>query len=107
MFPRFREQIGTALDLIVEFSTLGEYRLAVDGPGAAGAPADAPGQAPQLGGAGTPHALRAAVRRTVAGGATGRPAHRRSQVPVATPAARRLRGSCGAPAPGEQLCLAV
>ena len=27
MFPRFREQIGTALDLIVEFSTLGEYRL--------------------------------------------------------------------------------
>ena len=29
MFPRFREQIGTALDLIVEFSTLGEYRLAV------------------------------------------------------------------------------
>ena len=59
-----------------------------------------PGQAPQLGGAGTPHALRAAVRRTVAGGATG-------IVPVATPAARRLRGSCGAPKPGEQLCLAV
>jgi hypothetical protein len=28
-------------------------------------------------------------------------------VPVATPAARRLRGSCGAPKPGEQLCLAV
>ena len=100
MFPRFREQIGTALDLIVEFSTLGEYRLAVDGPGASGAPAEAPGQAPQLGGAGTPHALRAAVRRTVAGGATG-------LVPVATPAARRLRGSCGAPQPGEQLCLAV
>ena len=83
MFPRFREQIGTALDLIVEFSTLGEYRLAVDGPGASGAPAEAPGQAPQLGGAGTPHALRAAVRRTVAGGATG-------NTPVATPAARRL-----------------
>ena len=99
MFPRFREQIGTALDLIVEFSTLGEYRLAADMPGAASAPADAPGQAPQLGGAGT-HALRAAVRRTVAGGATG-------MVPVATPAARRLRGSCGAPQPGEQLCLAV
>jgi hypothetical protein len=52
MFPRFREQIGTALDLIVEFSTLGEYRLAADGPGASSAPADAPGQAPQLGGAG-------------------------------------------------------
>jgi len=82
MFPRFREQIGTALDLIVEFSTLGEYRLAVDGPGASGAPAEAPGQAPQLGGA-DPQALRAAVRRTVAGGATG-------TTPVATPAARRL-----------------
>lgn len=101
MFPRFREQIGTALDLFVEFSTLGEYRLGAEAiPGASSAPADAPGQAPQLGGAGTPHALRAAVRRTVAGGATG-------TVPVATPAARRLRGSCGAPAPGEQLCLAV
>ena len=88
MFPRFREQIGTALDLIVEFSTLGEYRLAAERPGASGAPADAPGQAPQLGGA-SAQALRAAVRRTVAGGATGR-------VPVATPAARRLRPACGA-----------
>jgi hypothetical protein len=118
MFPRFREQIGTALDLIVEFSTLGEYRLVADVPGASGAPADAPGQAPQLGGAG-PHALRAAVRRTVAGGATG-------MVPVATPAARRLRAAAhsrakpsrhvsaraarsrhGTPEAPEQLCLAV
>ena len=107
MFPRFREQIGTALDLFVEFSTLGEYRLAVEAiPGASSAPADAPGQAPQLGGAGV-HALRAAVRRTVAGGATG-------TVPVATPAARRLRDRHTAararrPAAmaGEQLCLAV
>ena len=110
MFPRFREQIGTALDLFVEFSTLGEYRLAADGLGASGAPADAPGQAPQLGGA-DPQALRAAVRRTVAGGATG-------IVPVATPAARRLRERATAgprpsrprrrapQAPG-QLCLAV
>ncbi len=147
MFPRFREQIGTALDLIVEFSTLGEYRLgtAFAGPGAPGAPADAPGQAPQMGGAGEQSGAagsagrsldqlvaRAAVRRTVAGGATG-------FVPVATPAARR---SCrpthtsqrmrdaraprpheapsrqrdpagrprlrkGAPAVPEQLCLAV
>jgi hypothetical protein len=100
MFPRFREQIGTALDLFVEFSTLGEYRLAAEAiPGASGAPADAPGQAPQLGGAGV-HALRAAVRRTVAGGATG-------STPVATPAARRLmqaaRGSEPAPgAPAEK-----
>ncbi len=100
MFPRLREQIGTALDLIVEFSTLGEYRLAVDAAGAASAPADAPSQAPQMGGAG-PTALRAAVRRTVAGGATG-------TVPVATPAARRLRGECRpAPAAHEQLCLAL
>jgi hypothetical protein len=136
MFPRFREQIGTALDLFVEFSTLGEYRLAVEAiPGASSAPADAPGQAPQLGGAGV-HALRAAVRRTVAGGPTG-------STPVATPAARRLmkaaearqprtpahkpqpatrcsgdrrrsadatarsRTRKGAPAVAEQLCLAV
>jgi len=120
MFPRFREQIGTALDLIVEFSTLGEYRLATDVPGASGAPADASGQAPQMGGAGPSLDLCAAVRRTVAGGPTG-------QVPVATPAARRsmrmappahaagsrrvparrprLRG--GAPVAHEQLCLAV
>jgi hypothetical protein len=113
MFPRFREQIGTALDLIVEFSTLGEYRLAADGTGASGAPADAPGQAPQMGGAGPSLDLRAAVRRTVAGGATG-------TVPVATPAARRLarqratapqrtraRIRSGAPRAPEQLCLAV
>ena len=107
MFPRLREQIGTALDLIVEFSTLGEYRLAVDAAGAASAPADAPSQAPQMGGAG-PTALRAAVRRTVAGGAAG-------TAPVATPAARRLRdrrprSECTrrpAPAAHEQLCLAV
>jgi hypothetical protein len=125
MFPRLREQIGTALDLFVEFSTLGEYRLAVEAiPGASSAPADAPGQAPQLGGAGVT-ALRAAVRRTVAGGATG-------VEPVATPAARRLleaatatacsgdrrrasdtaaRGGVrmrkGAPQATEQLCLAV
>jgi hypothetical protein len=117
MFPRFREQIGTALDLIVEFSTLGEYRLAVESPGASGAPVDAPGQAPQLGGV-SAQALRAAVRRTVAGGATG-------STPVATPAARRLaahracdggrsprqaarsRARKGAAMAPEQLCLAV
>jgi hypothetical protein len=119
MFPRFREQIGTALDLIVEFSTLGEYRLAAEVPGASSAPADASDQAPQMGGAGPSLALRAAVRRTVAGGPTGR-------VPVATPAARRLTRSAppahvaarrvasrrtrvrgGAPVAPEQLCLAV
>jgi hypothetical protein len=91
MFPRFREQIGTALDLIVEFSTLGEYRLGVSPtPGAACAPADAPGQAPRLGDAGDT-AERTAVRRNVAGGAAG-------IVPVATPAARRHAVSGGAQA---------
>jgi hypothetical protein len=125
MFPRFREQIGTALDLIVEFSTLGEYRLGVTPtPGAASTPADAPVQAPRLGGAGD-SVERAAVRRNVAGGAAG-------IVPVATPAAvRRHVASCqgerrkadtthartnarprsrvrkGAPVAPEQLCLAV
>ena len=82
MFPRFREQLGTALDLIVEFSTLGEYRLGAECvPVAAGAPAEPPGHAPQLGGAG-PRAARAADRRTVAEGPAGVP-------PVAAPAARR------------------
>ena len=91
MFPRFREQIGTALDLIVEFSTLGEYRLAADGPVTASASAEAPDQAPQMGGAGPSLALRAAVRRTVAGGATG-------TTPVATPAARRWLATSASPA---------
>ena len=125
MFPRFREQIGTALDLIVEFSTLGEYRLGVTPtPGAASALVDAPDRAPRLGGAGE-FAERAAVRRNVAGGAIG-------MVPVATPAAVRQHvASCrgerrqaanahasgparprrrvrkGAPVAAEQLCLAV
>jgi hypothetical protein len=118
MFPRFSEQLGTALDLIVEFSTLGEYRVGAHrADRTASAPAVAPDRAPQLGGAGSP-AGRAAVRRTVAGGATG-------ATPVATPAARRAlspdlgchgdrrrttagepRRRRGAPAAPEQLCLA-
>jgi hypothetical protein len=97
MFPRFREQIGTAFDLIVEFSTLGEYRLgAYPAHGAPGAHVAAPDHAPRLGGAGCP-AGRAAARRAVAGGATG-------VTPVATPAARRRAGAPPAP---EQLCFAV
>jgi hypothetical protein len=84
MFPQLRERVGSALDLVVEFSTLGEYRLGADGatwPASALTPA--PEHEPQLGGVGDPHAARAAVRRTVAGGAAG-------PAPVATPAARRL-----------------
>jgi hypothetical protein len=84
MFPQLRQRIGPALDLIVEFSTLGEYRLDADGvlcP--ASAFAHVSERAPQLGGAGDSVAGRAAVRRIVAGGAAG-------LAPAATPAARRL-----------------
>jgi hypothetical protein len=85
MFPQLRERLGSALDIVVEFSTLGEYRLGADGavwPASALTPA--PEREPQLGGAGDhPLAAQAAVRRIVAGGAAGR-------TPVATPAARRL-----------------
>jgi hypothetical protein len=132
MFPQLRQRIGPALDLIVEFSTLGEYRLDADGVlRPASALAHASERAPQLGGIGDSVAGRAAVRRIVAGGAAG-------LAPAATPAARRLgrdvraseaaqalacqgerkhvRAEHGAPrskprprvvASGEQLCLAV
>jgi hypothetical protein len=123
MFPQLRERLGSALDLVVEFSTLGEYRLGADGAvWPASALALPPEHEPQLGGAGEhPLAAQAAVRRIVAGGAAG-------PVPVATPAARRRLASgsaCrgerrrpepparrpkprpGAPAAPEQLCLAI
>ena len=132
MFPQLRQRIGPALDLIVEFSTLGEYRLDADGVlRPASAFAHASERAPQLGGIGDSLAGRAAVRRIVAGGAAG-------LARAATPAARRLgrdvsaseaaqallcrgerthvRAEHGAPRPkprprvlaaGEQLCLAV
>jgi hypothetical protein len=84
MFPQLRQRIGPALDLIVEFSTLGEYRMYTDGVlRPASAFAHASERAPQLGGAGESLAGRAAVRRIVAGGAAG-------LAPAATPAARRL-----------------
>ena len=122
MFPQLRQRIGPALDLIVEFSTLGEYRLDVEGvlrPASALAPASE--RVPQLGGAGESIAGRAAVSRIVAGGAAG-------LTPAATPAARRLgrpeaaqllarrrepKRTIARPKPrphvaaGEQLCLAV
>jgi hypothetical protein len=111
MFPQLRERIGPALDLVVEFSTLGEYRLNADGvlcaasalapvsrkrPARPDAQRSAPEREPQMGGAGAAQpeaagpagcagygtAARAAVRRIVAGGAAG-------SVPAATPAARR------------------
>jgi hypothetical protein len=101
MFPQLRQRIGPALDLIVEFSTLGEYRLGADGvvyP--ASALAHASERVPQLGGAGDhPVVAQAAVRRIVAGGAVG-------IAPAASPAARRvLRPHVSGR--HEQLCLAV
>ena len=88
MFPRLKQRFGTALDLVVEFSTLGEYSL--DAP-VASSPASAPpaarSQEPGLGGAGPP-AGSVPARRTVAGGAAG-------IVPVATPAAKRRRERVG------------
>jgi hypothetical protein len=101
MFPQLRQRIGPALDLIVEFSTLGEYRLGADGvvyP--ASALAHASERVPQLGGAGDhPVVAQAAVRRIVAGGAVG-------IMPAATPAARRaVRPHVSGR--HEQLCLAV
>jgi hypothetical protein len=109
MFPQLRQRLGPALDMVVEFSTLGEYRLGADGVvhPASALVAAFEHHAPQLGGAGDhPIALRAAVRHTVAGGAVG-------GLPAATPAARRARPArpsrvrrhvTGAP---EQLCFAV
>jgi hypothetical protein len=106
MFPQLRQRIGPALDLIVEFSTLGEYRLGADGVvHPASALAHASERAPQLGGAGDPLVAQAAVRRIVAGGAVG-------IAPAASPAARRAVKKERAPRPHvtarhEQLCLAV
>src|SRR5262245_56257188 len=91
MFPQLRERLGTALDLVVEFSTLGEYTLGA--PNAAqpvGAPAGPSEQhAPQLGGADSPVG-QAAARRTVAGG-TAASRGKALAAPAATPAARRLQ----------------
>jgi hypothetical protein len=102
MFPQLRQRIGPALDLIVEFSTLGEYRLDADGVlRHASALAPASERAPRLGGAGDSVAGRAAVRRIVAGGAAG-------LAPAATPAARRLgrdvRAAQGAQAAQQLTC---
>jgi hypothetical protein len=100
MFPQLRQRIGPALDLIVEFSTLGEYRLDADGVlRHASALARASERAPQLGGAGDSVAGRAAVRRIVGGGAAG-------LAPAATPAATRLGRDAGAAKAAQELaCL--
>jgi hypothetical protein len=97
MFPQLRQRFGPALDMLVEFSTLGEYRLDADGvlcPASALAPASE--RAPQLGGAGDTVAAQAAVRRIVAGGAVG-------LTPAATPAARRA-SQASSSTQGEPAC---
>ena len=89
MFPRMRQRLGSALrenlDLLIEFSTLGEYRLT--DPVTVVEPA---ARVPLPTGS-TPRALRRAVCERAASG----------RVPA--PAGHRQRG--GAPAPSEQPCL--
>jgi hypothetical protein len=115
MFPRLRDRFGAALDTVVEFSTLGEYRLGAPAPAPASArPSASERVVPDSGwearsaragrdaGTGSAH-------RTVAGGAAALHgnASRRALLgaPAATPAASRRRRP-GAPQPAEQVCLA-
>jgi hypothetical protein len=127
MFPRLRDRFGAALDTVVEFSTLGEYRLGAFAPAPAGAlPADSDRAANDSGWEASPAAAggdtgAVAARRTVAGGAAalhgdaqGCEAQGRALLgaSAATPAARcRLPASrwrdrrSGSATPLEQLCL--
>src|SRR5215210_2246204 len=106
MFPLLRQRLGTALDLVVEFTTLGEYRFgASQAPCLASAPPADPEPEPCTGGAGRlPGGVTA--RRTVAGGAAGMsPAPGGPRLAsAATPAARR-RGLSG-PLPRPARCRA-
>ena len=122
MFEGLKDRIGTALDCLVEFSTLGEYRLAAPvAAGSASAPPATTSHGTGLGGhelssvahpwAPPTRAAGGPACRTAVGGAIGDP-------PVVTPAARRpsrspgsqrprprRRTRPGAPAPAEQPCL--
>ena len=96
MFPRFTERLGTALDLFVEFSTLGEYGLgASPAPRPTSAQPAAVSPARGLGGA-DPRVGRSSERRPSVGVV--------GCVPAATPSGRRRRP---APAPPEQACKAA
>jgi hypothetical protein len=98
MFPGLRQRFDTALDLIVEFSTLGEYRLAAP---VAGGRASAlhvvpsiESAGPRMGGAGG-DAARAAEQQVAKGAVvTARGAAVRAPLrgTAATPAAWRLAG---------------
>ena len=110
MFPGLRQRFDAALDLIVEFSTLGEYRLAAPVAGgrasalvspqaeAAGSAGCAPmvsEPGPRMGGAGG-DAARAAEQQAAKGAVvTARGAAVRASLrgAAATPAARRLAGA--------------
>jgi hypothetical protein len=91
-----RQRLGSALrdnlDLLVEFSTLGEYRL-MD-----------PGEAAQSATAGRAITEPAARLPLPTGPRTCSPARVRACLP-ATPPPRRKRA--GAPEPPEQVCLAA
>ena len=118
MFERLKDRIGTALDCLVEFSTLGEYRLPAPAGGSAIAPPPSASHGSGLGGhelavAAVPEAATHRVSggpacRTVAVGAIG-------NRPVATPAARRRgerpvqrrRQRHGVPRAAEQPCLSA
>jgi hypothetical protein len=116
MFPTLRQRLGDALDLVVEFSTLGEYRLgAQDAPSPASATQAAGATAPGMGGAG--HSVgRVPDRRTVAGPAGCTPAatpaaRRRQRTPdhsrgLVSDAHRHPRKRSGQPPAAEQHCLA-
>jgi hypothetical protein len=135
MFPGLRQRFDTALDLIVEFSTLGEYRLAAPAAGGRASALVVPsGTGPRMGGAGE-DAARAAEQQVAKGAVvTARGAAVRAPLrgTAATPAARRLAGvparphvsaaerrprarpvmraqrtRAGSPDVPEQLCLAV
>ena len=85
MFPRLTERLGSALDIVVEFSTLGEYRLdALPGTSRTeSAPPALAGPRPGLGGAGSPAGVLPAAGRTGTFLAT-------ASVSRATPATRRV-----------------
>jgi hypothetical protein len=137
MFPRMKQRLGSALmenlDLLVEFSTLGEYRLG-DGPAPAPAPAakdgPEPGTAQPAGPAPLPSrplrdgrpdrsapAPALVPGRVAAATAAGRRARRGVPAVEAAEHGQRQRGAparpprparrqrAGAPAPAEQLCL--
>jgi len=108
MFPRLTERLGTALDLFVEFSTLGEYGSGGSPtPGPASAPPAAVSNAPGLEGAGGSATGRSRARRSIAGTTAGSPQRKLGlrgggcSTAAAARSGSRRRPSPGAP---EQAC---